>query len=218
MSRIGWVLIALLSLLLIVGWFFLIYQPTSEDIEDVRAETEQVRTQTTQQLARAAQLREVRQAAPESEAALSAGQLLIPEAASVPALFRQMQQVADESGVRLVSISPSAPAVQQVGETEVAVISLSMALEGSYFQIVDLARRIEDPQIMSRALLWRSASLIPSEFPELSVTLSGDVFARGTEALPMLEEEEPPAEEVPDDGEDGDDVDGDPDEDLEVEP
>ena len=215
MSRIGWVLIALLSVLLIVGWFFLIYQPTSEDIEDVRAETDRVQTETTQQLARAAQLREIRQAAPESEAALSAGQLLIPEAASIPALFRQMQQVADESGVRLTSISPSAPSVQEIGNTEVAVISLSMALEGSYFQIVDLARRIEDPQIVSRALLWTSASLSPSEFPTLSVTLSGDVYARGTEALPTLEEEEPPVEEEAEDGED-DDVDGEPEDDTEV--
>lgn len=216
MTRIGWVLITLLSVLLIVGWFFLIYQPTSEDIESVRAETEQVQTQTTQQLARAAQLREVRQSAPESEAALSAGQLLIPEAASIPALFRQMQQVTDESGVRLTSISPGAPSVQEVDGTQVAVISLSMALEGTYFQIVDLARRIEDPQIVPRALLWRSASLSPSEFPELSVTLSGDVYARGTEALPTVEEEEPPpVEETPEDGTEPDD--GDPEDDLEVE-
>lgn len=212
MSRLGWVLIVLLSVLLIIGWYFLIFDPTSEEIADVRAETDVVLSQAAEQRARAAELREIRENAPEAEAALSAGRMLIPEEPSIPALFRQMQQAADDAGVRLSSISPSEPAVTAVGEQQVTSIGVSLTLTGTYFQVVDLSRRIEDPTLTPRALRWDAASLGPSEFPELSVSLSGQVFSRGVTQLPTSEEPVEEAEAAPDDIVDGDVVD-DPDED-----
>lgn len=220
MSRVGWLLVVLLSLLLGIGWYFLSFDPTAEDIADVRAQTEQVRTQTTQQLARAEELREVRQNAPESEAALAAGQLLIPEEPAIPALFRQMQRAADDSGVRLTSITPSAPSAVAVadGGTQVSAISVSMSVTGTYFQIVDLARRIEDPLLIPRALLWRSVTMSPSDFPELTISITGEVYSRGPDELPMVEADAPPPESESDEEPDGD-VESDPelDEDLDVE-
>lgn len=192
MSRLGWVLIALLSVLLIIGWYFLIFDPTSEDIEDVRAETDLVLTQASEQRARAAQLREIRENAPEAESSLSAGRMLIPEEPSIPALFRQMQQAADDAGVRLTTITPSEPSVVAVGEQQVTSIGVSLSLTGTYFQVVDLSRRIEDPTLTPRALRWDAASLSPSEFPELTVSLSGQIYSRGLTQLPTSEE---PAEE-----------------------
>ena len=205
MTRVGWLLTGLLCVLLVVGWYFLIFSPTSEDIEVVRADTERTLTEAEQQRARAAQLREVRQRAPEAEAALNAGQTLIPEEPSIPALFRQLQQAADDAGVRLPTINPSAPSVVTVGGEEVTAIGVSMTLRGSYFQIVDLARRIEDPLLTPRALRWDAASLSPTDFPELTVSLSGQVYSRGLVELPTIE---PPPEEEPEDVDDanGDDV------------
>ena len=205
MTRVGWLLTGLLCVLLVVGWYFLIFSPTSEDIEVVRADTERTLTEAEQQRARAAQLREVRQRAPEAEAALNAGQTLIPEEPSIPALFRQMQQAADDAGVRLPTITPAAPSVVTIGGEEVTAIGVSMSVQGSYFQIVDLARRIEDPLLTPRALRWDAASLSPTEFPELTVSLSGQVYSRGLVELPTIE---PPPEEEPEDVDDanGDDV------------
>lgn len=197
MSRLGWVLTALLCVLLIIGWYFLIFDPTSQDIEDVRAETEQVQTQTTQALARAAQLREIREEAPDAEARLAFGRSLIPEDAAIPALFRQLQQAADDAGMRLESIAPSQPTVTEIDGVQYTVIGVSMNLEGSYFQAVDLARRVEDPLLTPRALRWNSAALSPIEFPELSVSLSGQVFSRGLVEVPVPAA--PPEEEVPED-------------------
>jgi len=218
MSRIGWILTALICVLLVVGWYFLSFQPTSEEIETVRAETESTLSQAAQERARAEELRAVRQSAPEAEARLAAGQALIPEDAAVPALFRQLQQAADDAGVRLNTLSPSQPSAETRNEQELAVIGVSMSITGSFFQVVDLARRIEDPQLTPRALRWSSATMRPSEYPELSVTFSGQVFARSVDELPTLEveeEEEPAEDEADPDGPadpDDDDVD------LEVEP
>jgi len=217
MTRVGWLLTALLCVLLGVGWYFLLFQPTSEEIEVVRTDTEATLDQAAQQRARADELRAVRQSAPEAEAALAAGQTLVPEGAAIPALFRQLQQAADDAGVRLNTLSPSAPSVETRNEQELAVIAVSMSVTGSYFQVVDLARRIEDPLLTPRALQWTSASLSPAEYPELSVTLSGQVFSRSVEELPTLETDEEDPADV-DDGE-GDPADPDDDDlDLEVEP
>ena len=206
MTRVGWLLTGLLCVLLAVGWYFLIFSPTSEDIEVVRADTERTLTEAEQQRARAAELREVRQRAPEAEAALNAGQTLIPEEPSIPALFRQMQQAADDAGVRLPTINPTAPSVVTIGDEEVTAIGVSMTLQGSYFQIVDLVRRIEDPLLTPRALRWDAASLSPTDFPELTVSLSGQVYSRGLDELPTIE---PPPEEEPEDADETDDADGD---------
>ena len=206
MTRVGWLLTGLLCVLLVVGWYFLIFSPTSEDIEVVRADTERTLNEAEQQRARAAQLREVRQRAPEAESALNAGQTLIPEEPSIPALFRQMQQAADDAGVRLPTITPTAPSVVTIGDEEVTAIGVSMSVQGSYFQIVDLARRIEDPRLTPRAFRWDAASLSPSEFPELTVSLAAQVYSRGVDELPTIEE---PEEEAPVEDDDADDPDAD---------
>ena len=206
MTRVGWLLTGLLCVLLVVGWYFLIFDPTSEEIENVRAETDQILDQAAQERARAAQLREVRQNAPEAEAALNAGQTIIPEEPAIPALFRQLQQAADDAGVRLLSINPAEPSVVTVDDREVASIGVSMSLEGSYFQMVDLARRIEDPTLTPRALRWDAASLAPSEFPDLTVSFAGQVYSRNVVELPTIEE---PEEVAPDEDDEADDPDAD---------
>jgi Tfp pilus assembly protein PilO len=192
MSRIGWVLVALLCVLLGVGWFFLLYQPTAEDIQTTRDETENVQMQAQQQRQRAEVLRQIRLAAPEAEADLAFGRTVIPEDPAIPALFRQLQQAADESGVRMTTISPGTPSQVEAGGETIAEISVTMSVEGSYFQLVDMARRIEDPQIVPRALRWQTASVSTGEYPILNATLSGRVYARSWTDIPeVLDEPEP---------------------------
>lgn len=208
MTRIGWFLIALVGVLLGVGWYFLIFSPTSDEIEAVRAETARVQTEAAEQRARAAGLREIRAAAPEAESRLTFGRTMLPENADMPALFRQLQQASDDAGLRLDTISPSAPAeVTQDGVT-VASIDLSMTVQGSYFQLVDLARRIEDPTLTPRALLWQGMSISVGEYPELTATLTGRVFSRNVHDLPAAPDAPPEEEGVEADEADEGDPDG----------
>ncbi len=193
MSRIGWVLTGLLSVLLIVGWFFLLWQPTSDDIEQVRQDTDATLTQAQQQRQIAARLREVRETAPEIEARLAAGQVLIPEGPALPALFRQLQEAADDSGLRLTAVSPGRPADVADAPTDLSRMQVNVSLEGSFFQLVDFSRRLEDPGLTGRGLLWRTAAVSFEEdiFPALNVSLSAEVFARmDADTIPAPEEAE----------------------------
>ena len=203
MSRIGWVLVSLLCVLLVALWYFTIFSPTSEDIEDVRAQTEQVEREAEQQRNRAEALRQVRAEAPEAEAQLAFGRTLIPDQAAMPSLFRQLQQAADDSGARLVTITPSSASEESVEGVDFASIPVTMMVEGSYFQLVDVARRIEDPTLTPRALRWQGVTIGISDFPTLNANFTGQVFARNVDDLPELPEEP----EEPDDEEDDEDPD-----------
>lgn len=208
MSRIGWVLIALVCVLLGVGWYFLLFAPTSEEIEDVRAQTAQVEQEAEQQRARAAALREVRAEAPEAEAQLAFGRTILPENADIPALFRQLQQATDDAGARLTTIAPAAPTEQTDEDLQYASIPVSVTVEGSYFQLVDFVRRIEDPTLTPRAVFWQGATVSIVEYPELSATFTGLVFSRNVDDLPEIPEEpEEEPDEDPEDDEDADDLD-----------
>lgn len=205
MSRIGWILTGLLCVLLVLGWYLLLWSPTAEDIEQTRADTDSVLMQAQQQRHVAARLREVRQSAPEIEAQLAGAQVLIPEGTALPALFRQVQSAADDAAVTLTGLSPSRPVVVEDAPDELSSMQVNMTLEASFFQLVDFARRLEDPDLSGRGLLWRNASVSFNEdaFPQLDISLSAEVFARvDADALPEIEDDEP------DDDGNGEDEDG----------
>ncbi|MEX0651806.1 MAG: hypothetical protein WD186_07250, partial [Actinomycetota bacterium] len=62
-------------------------------------------------------------------------------------------------------------------EQNLYALALSVQIEGGYFQIVDLLRRLEDPAITPRGMTWSALALSIAEAPELTATLSGRTFA-----------------------------------------
>lgn len=201
MSRLAWILTALVAVLVGVLWWFLLWSPTSDEIEQLRAETETTRAQVQQQRAEEARLRQIRQEAPEAEAALAASQVIVPSDAALPALLRQVQQASDDAGVRLLSISPGRPS--EVGDAPggLATMTVSFNIEGTYFQIIDLARRLEDPVLTGRGLVWNTASFSIGEYPTLGVSLSAQVLTRVVGPAAATPPEDPATEEpAPEDG------------------
>lgn len=189
--------------LIVVLYWFLLFQPASDEIDELRAQTEQLESQAAQLEARVAELREVRDAAVEEEALLVAAEAIIPSEPALPAVLRQMQQAADDSGLLLSSVTSSRPTAFDAEDAppNLSVISVTADLEGSYFQVVDFLRRLEDPTISPRGISFRSltASGEPAEHPVLQVSLSADLFAFVAQPAPEEPEEEPADE--PADGE-----------------
>ncbi len=210
MNRIA-VLLTALGLVLVVALFFVVvFQPLREDlaeVEDQIAAEESQQVQLEQEIAR---LREVRERAPGVEAELAAADAIVPRDAALPALIRQLQMAADESGMVLSSISTSRPAeLPEAAEPGLSGIEVNGQLEGTYFQMVDFLRRIEDPAITPRGVTWASTTVNRADdtYPELQFNLSGRAYAVIEEPLPP--EPEPGPDEGTDDaeGDDSDDVD-----------
>ena len=171
-------LLSLLALILIGAlWWLFLYSPGRETLagveEDIAAaETERITLGT-----RIAQLEAVRATAPETEALIAQLGSIVPSEPALAGAIRQIEGAAEDAGVRVVSLSTSRP-------TEIADVApglhrmaVSMTLSGSYFQLVDFMRRLEDPTITARGITFASMSLTASEYPELTAAVNGSMFA-----------------------------------------
>jgi Tfp pilus assembly protein PilO len=195
------VLLSVLAAILVVAMaWLLLLQPRNNEIDELRAETASFEAQEQQLQARVAALRQVREDSPDYEAQLAAAYAIIPRDTALPAVLRQLQLAADESGLTLMAVAPSRPAAATVegGATGLARINVAVDVEGRYFQLVDFLRRLEDPAISPRALNWTSMNLSgdPEEYPLLTASLQGDLFA----LLPTPPAEQPVTQD-PDDAE-----------------
>lgn len=176
MSRQTVMLVALGAVLLIVLFYLFGWKPKSEEIAEIETQTEEAIAQQSLLETQIATLESVRASAPEIEAALAAAESLVPREAALPAALRQLQLAADDSGVTLLSIAPGRPAAD-ADIPELARISVAINAEGSYFQLVDFLRRLEDPVITPRVVLFDNVAISVTEYPTLSAALTGAMFA-----------------------------------------
>jgi Tfp pilus assembly protein PilO len=181
MSRTTVLLTALAAIMIAVLAWLLLFQPRNVEIAELRAETETLEAQAQQLQARISALQQVRATSPEFEAELAAAYAVVPREAALPAMLRQLQTAADESGLSLMTVSPSrpAPVTLEGGATGLSSINVAVDVEGGYFQLVDFLRRLEDPAISPRGLRWNSLNLgaDPDEYPVLTASLQGDLYA-----------------------------------------
>ena len=221
-SVLGLVLIVVLATLLV-------FQPREERLSELETRIDQELDLQAQLTRERNELRDVRGTAPELEAQLSTAEVVVPSHPDIPGLVRSVQLAADDAGALLVSISPSR--MQQLPDAPegVSAADLNIQLEGNYFQVVDFLRRVEDPDLIGRGILWTGASLTRDDAAEtddeavidddvnagtVMVTLSGRVYSHLPEP-PSEEELEDPDAAAPDDdpqdpdGDDADDLDDD---------
>lgn len=206
MKRSQIMLSGLGAVLLIALFFVLLYQPNREAV----AETEEriaAEQQTQQELqTEINRLRSVRDEAPEVEAQLAAAEAIVPRDPGLPSALRQLQLAADESGLILATVSTARPVPVDGGPDDLSLITINAQLQGGYFQIVDFLRRVEDPGITPRGLLWTSLGANIDEYPELNVTLAGELYAMLESPVPDELETEPETDDAEgDDATDGQD-------------
>jgi Tfp pilus assembly protein PilO len=190
-------LLGLLGVILTgVLFWLLLWQPKNEAIAATSEEIVSVQDQQRMLEVELTRLRLVREEAPEAEARLAAAAAIVPERSALPSLLRQLQLAADEASVTMTSVTVGRPLEDAVGGPVGGAASLPVTatVEGSYFQLVDLLRRVEAPDITPRGVLWESVSVVDGEYPELTATLTGRTFAAAV--LPPAE-----AEPLPEDGE-----------------
>lgn len=178
MNRQTVMLAALGVVLLLVLFYVFGWKPQAEELTRIETETDEAVAQQSTLATQIASLEAIRAAAPDVEAALAAAESLVPREASLPAALRQLQLAADDSGVQLVSIAAGRPSADEV-VPEVARFALTINAEGSYFQLVDFLRRLEDPLITPRVVLFDNVaiSLGDGEYPTLSAAMTGAIFA-----------------------------------------
>lgn len=182
------VIAVLVALVLTVAFWFLLYKPADERQATVEAETEVLEQQQSSLNAQIAQLRDIESRQVEIRAAVARLEEFIPSGPAQPTAIRQFQGAADAAGTEITTISFAEPEVQtgvdgappDTGQpgTTLAAISVTMTVEGGYFQLVDFFRRLEVE--VPRAVLVGSVNLTAAAeegFPTLSADWAGQLFA-----------------------------------------
>lgn len=202
MTRRNGIFAGLAAILLIVLFFFFVWQPRSEEIAGLEDERENVLQQQALLRTQIERLQEVRQNAAEAEATVVAAETIVPRDLAIPAALRQLVLAADESGTELVSTTWSRPEQLADAQPGLASISFGLQVSGGYYQIVDFLRRVEDPAISPRGFIWSSLSLAEDEYPTLSANISGTVYS----LLPTPPAPEPEPTGAPSPGAEGDEA------------
>lgn len=214
MNRTALLLSVLGAVVVIVLFFVFVFQPARDDLAEVEEQIALEQDEQERLEAEIERLQLVREDAPSVEAELATADAIVPRDPALPALVRQLQLAADESGVTLSSVATGRPAeLEEAPEEGLSAIDVNTQLEGGYFQIVDFLRRIEEPSISPRGITWINATVTRDEdsYPDLGVTLAGRAYA--VVDVPLPPEPEPEAEDGATDDEggtdDGADDDGD---------
>ena len=213
------IIAVVVAVLLAVVFFFLLWSPQRDEIAEVRDETAQLESRRAQLQNELRRLQEIQEREVDFRAALARLEEYIPSGPAQSTVIRQFQLTADAAGVTIESVSFSAPTVVDEApptgtpETVLAQITVSMNVTGGYFQVVDFFRRLEVD--VPRAVLPTTLSMGegPDDFPVLSNTWSGLLFAIIPD--PEVVGAEPTPEPDPEDVED-DDADVEVDVDVEV--
>ncbi|HZV26852.1 MAG TPA: hypothetical protein VFG00_11225 [Acidothermaceae bacterium] len=187
MSRIQqWVAGTVVALLLIVaaGWFLAI-SPQKHKVSNLGAQSASQEQANSGLRTKLAELTAQMSAVPSEEAAVAAITQKIPSDPEMPAYVRALTTIAGQTGVELVSIAPSvptavtlaaatvpaataatpspstnaaAPAAPAAPAVSLQAISVSLAVQGGYFQIQQFTAAL---QRMARTTVVSTLSLAP---------------------------------------------------------
>jgi type IV pilus assembly protein PilO len=170
-----YIITAVVAVVLIVAWYFLLLSPlrTKSSDLDSQIEAQQVALATAKQ--EVARLESYKKTAPQSRAEIVRLGKMLPESEGIPSLIIELTSTADASGVELNSIARGAT---QPG-TPFGVQTVSLQLTGQFFDVEDFLYRLES------YVAFRNASFrVTGRLLEVStVSLSGGTAdADGTTA------------------------------------
>ena len=167
------------AVLIVLGWWFLFYQPRGKDLAEKRTRLEQEKR--TEQTLRATLKRrlDLKAQEPVIDSKLVQLAVYMPPAPELPQFIYDATRISKEAGVDFISISPGLPSGGRAGE---GVIALSISIRGGFFQLLDYLVRVEK---LPRTVRFDSISIAPSVGPggevSLDVALAGRMF---TDAVP----------------------------------
>ena len=190
------ILIALGAIVVLaVAFYFLAWKPLDEQQVALEAETATLETQAQQLRNQLVQLQEIRDNELEIRADLNRLRGLIPvDTPAQPSFVRAVQLAADASGTAVQSLTFGVPALVEGATPDangnvLTEISLNAVVEGGYFQLVDMFRRLEVEVVRAVQIDTVAITEGTDGFPTLSAAVTGRIFA----ILPVTEVEAAPA-------------------------
>jgi Tfp pilus assembly protein PilO len=154
------------AVVVVLLFFLVVLKPKFAELSDVRADITKEQATTESLQLRLRQLKNAQKNQVETLARLAALNRALPPAPDLPGLIRQLQTVATNSGVDLLSISPSPP-TPLANSTGISTVNVNIQVIGGFFRLETLLTRLEDLQ---RVLEVTSLSVSPQVDPVTGLT------------------------------------------------
>ena len=135
-----YIIAAVVAVVLIVAWYFLLLSPTRSDVASLEDQISQEQTTLAQTKQEVARLEQYKKTAPQSRADIVRLGKALPGSEGVPSLIVELGKTLDASGVKLVNFTNGA--TQQGTPFGVQVVTLQV--EGQYFDLEDFFYRLEN--------------------------------------------------------------------------
>jgi Tfp pilus assembly protein PilO len=186
-SKIRMLLIALAVVVIaVLAWFFLL-DPLRGDIAAVDAQIEQEQARLSEAQIKLAQAEATREEGRRNQARLLELAKMMPTSEEVPSLLLQIQDLADQSGIEFVAITPGDP--QESESADYRVLPLDLEFNGTFFDVSDFIYRVEQMAsgpgrllaIKDLQLDLGSGELSPGVSPGLNVSITMYAFLAGGE-------------------------------------
>ena len=147
-------------------WFFLL-SPLRAKITETEAQVGEAQTQLLTMQSKLAQMTQSQDEAKKNEARLLELSKMLPDEDEVPSLLLQIQDLATESGIAFMTMTPA----KSVPAGSYETVPLSLQFEGTFFDVNDFLYRVEQlAAAPGRLLSVESLTLAPLGTPTVGVS------------------------------------------------
>jgi len=185
------VVAGVVGLLAVAGLgYFLLISPKIDERSTLRQQDEALRTDVRKARADEANLRPFRQQAEALRKRLQAAKERLPSEKEMPRLYRQLTDIAFQSGLQVALFAPKPPADRE----DVAEVPIAMACEGGYHQLgAFFARMSRLPRIVDLGDFRLVSIERPTATVRAELTLGTFIFRPEGAPLPAKPETAAPA-------------------------
>jgi Tfp pilus assembly protein PilO len=131
------------GIVIVLLWYFLLFSPTSKDLNDTRNEVSTAQSQKEELQNTIRRLKALSRNATQQAATLRTLRAGIPPNPDLGAFILAANDIATASGIEFLSISPTPP-VANTAIGPKTVIAVSIQVNGGFFEVLDYLNRFED--------------------------------------------------------------------------
>jgi type IV pilus assembly protein PilO len=176
-GREVYIIAAVVAVVLIVAWYFLLLSPTRSKISDLDTQIQSAEVALASANQQVARLETYKKTAPQSRAEIVRLGKMLPQSEGIPSLIVELTRTADASGVDLTSIQRGAT---QTG-SPFGVQTVQLAVSGRFFDVEDFLYRMESYVAFRNAQFRAEGRLL--EVTQLQMTGGAATTAGSTAPL-----------------------------------
>jgi Tfp pilus assembly protein PilO len=173
-----YIITAVVAVVLIVAWYFLLFSPTQRTLSDLDTQTQSAQSALDTANMEVVKLESYKKTAPQSRAEIVRLGKMLPESEGIPGLIIELTKTGEASGVEITNITrgtttPGSP---------FGIQTLTIQVKGRYFDVEDFLYRLEEYVAFRNASFRVTGRLLQVT----QLTMSAEAAEETTSGTPPL--------------------------------